>query len=1002
MFLLVSACTAQQTPQREVLAPPSVRVNNLRNGEVPIVIQDVKIDVKVVGTLAVTTVDMVFYNGNNRILEGELQFPLSEGQNISGFALDINGKLREGVVVEKAKGQEVFESVIRQNIDPGLLEKTQGNNFRTRVYPLPAKGTRRIVIAYEEELAKVNNKYTVFLPVDYKQTLKTFDIGLYVYGEDVKPEIDETPWGNFSFDKANDAYIASYKVNDFMAQGQLVFSVPEKRKQQVYVEKGKISKENVFYARVNPNAVNQSKKLPSKVALYWDASMSMSDRSLEAEMELLNEYFAEVSDLDVELNIFNCVLATTKSFKVKNGNWDELKKELESTVYDGATQLGILNFGKVKADEIILFSDGLSNFGKNMPLLGNTPVTSISSSLKVDYSLMQYLASATGGKYINLMKQSAKESVKSLLQDSYRLISIEYNDKEIKDVAITNKIIKPSADFSFAGKLLIEEASVVLKFGIGNKILHTQVLSIKGKSKADYDNIVERIWAAKKISELDLMYEKNKSIIEDLGRTYNIVTRNTSLIVLDRIEDYILHKITPPEELLDEYNKAINSVRLEEERSVKQQIESVVSMFSARKQWWNRTFPKTKAYVTKKRRYNGDIPPPPSIDDADIQISVADVQGSDDASAIDIAELREHRVIVEEAPQEMILFTAPVIAADEEVRDEVQQESARLLEDEEVKVKEVRRERPVVTNKIQLAGWNPDTPYLNILKEKSNKELYQAYLDIREEYKISPSFYLDVATLFEERGLKQEALIILSNLAELEAENYRLMRVLAHRLLQLKYADYAINQFEVVLRLRPEEPQSYRDLALANEQNKKYQQAVDLFYKVIEHPWHGRFPGIEVIVAEEMNKVIAKANREKVQLSLSHIDKRLIYNMPVDIRIVLNWDTDNSDMDLWVTDPYGEKCSYQNTLTRIGGLISNDFTQGYGPEEFMIKQAVNGTYKIQANYYGSREQTLIGPTTIYLELFTRFGDGQEKKETITMRLTENKEVLNIGEITFGK
>lgn len=150
-----------------------------------------------------------------------------------------------------------------------------------------------------------------------------------------------------------------------------------------------------------------------------------------------------------------------------------------------------------------------------------------------------------------------------------------------------------------------------------------------------------------------------------------------------------------------------------------------------------------------------------------------------------------------------------------------------------------------------------------------------------------------------------------------------------------------------------------------------------------------------------MNKVIAQAARERVNLSLDNIDKRLIYNMPVDIRIVLNWDTDNSDMDLWVTDPYGEKCAYDNTLTHIGGAISRDFTGGYGPEEFLIKQAVNGTYKIQANYYGSTEQTLIGPTTIYLDIYTRFSDNKEKKETITLRLTENKEIIDIGQISFS-
>lgn len=122
--------------------------------------------------------------------------------------------------------------------------------------------------------------------------------------------------------------------------------------------------------------------------------------------------------------------------------------------------------------------------------------------------------------------------------------------------------------------------------------------------------------------------------------------------------------------------------------------------------------------------------------------------------------------------------------------------------------------------------------------------------------------------------------------------------------------------------------------------------------------------------------------------------------MPVDIRIVLNWDTDNSDMDLWVTDPYDEKCYYKHRHTKTGGFISNDFTGGYGPEEFLLKKAAKGKYKIQANYYGSREQTLVGPTTIYLDIYTYYATGEEKKETITMRLSQNKQVVNVGEVMF--
>ena len=82
---------------------------------IPIRLDAVKIDAQVHGNEAITRLELVFFNPNARVLEGELQFPLLAGQQVVGMAMDVRGALRDAVPVEKAKGQEVFEDVIRQN-----------------------------------------------------------------------------------------------------------------------------------------------------------------------------------------------------------------------------------------------------------------------------------------------------------------------------------------------------------------------------------------------------------------------------------------------------------------------------------------------------------------------------------------------------------------------------------------------------------------------------------------------------------------------------------------------------------------------------------------------------------------------------------------------------------------------------------------------------------------------------------------------------------------------
>lgn len=71
-----------------------------------------------------------------------------------------------------------------------------------------------------------------------------------------------------------------------------------------------------------------------------------------------------------------------------------------------------------------------------------------------------------------------------------------------------------------------------------------------------------------------------------------------------------------------------------------------------------------------------------------------------------------------------------------------------------------------------------------------------------------------------------------------------------------------------------------------------------------------------------------------------------------DVKVTLVWDT-TSDIDLWVTDPFGETITYQNTTSQSGGFLDVDDVDGYGPENiFWATEAPAGSYTVQAHYYG--------------------------------------------------
>ena len=80
--------------------------------------------------------------------------------------------------------------------------------------------------------------------------------------------------------------------------------------------------------------------------------------------------------------------------------------------------------------------------------------------------------------------------------------------------------------------------------------------------------------------------------------------------------------------------------------------------------------------------------------------------------------------------------------------------------------------------------------------------------------------------------------------------------------------------------------------------------------------------------------------------------------------------------------------------------MSNDFTRGYGPEIFTITRALPGTYTVRVNYYGNTQQKFAGATTVQIEFETAFNRAGSKRQAVTRRLTDKREVIEVGKFVF--
>ena len=126
---------------------------------VPLTVGYHKVSVDIRDQIARTVIEESFVNHTKNDLEGVFYFPLPQDASISGFGMWIGDNLVEADVVEKQRAREIYETILRERRDPGLLEWSGGNIFKARVFPIPAHAEKRIKITYTQVLPLKGSRY---------------------------------------------------------------------------------------------------------------------------------------------------------------------------------------------------------------------------------------------------------------------------------------------------------------------------------------------------------------------------------------------------------------------------------------------------------------------------------------------------------------------------------------------------------------------------------------------------------------------------------------------------------------------------------------------------------------------------------------------------------------------------------------------------------------------------------------------------------------------------
>src|SRR4051812_44027683 len=140
--------------------------------------------------LAETEVDQTFFNPGGRALEGWYWFSVPLGAHVTGFALDSNGTLIEGEVIERNEAKRQYEAAAAEGHEPALLEWVDGRTFRARIFPVPAAGSRRAVLRYLQRLPMVEGRMRFVHPMQSRDPSPIGEFSLTVDLGEAGPDME--------------------------------------------------------------------------------------------------------------------------------------------------------------------------------------------------------------------------------------------------------------------------------------------------------------------------------------------------------------------------------------------------------------------------------------------------------------------------------------------------------------------------------------------------------------------------------------------------------------------------------------------------------------------------------------------------------------------------------------------------------------------------------------------------------------------------------------------
>lgn len=544
--------------------------------EVPLTIGYHRVTVDIRDQIARTVIEESFVNHTNSQLEGVFYFPLPEDASISNFGMWIGNELVEADVVEKQRAREIFETILREKRDPGLLEWSGGNLFKARVFPIFAHSEKRVTITYTQVLPRNGNDYT------YEYALRSEMLSAHPLKElaiDVKVHSTlplagvECPTHDVRSDVGEHAASISFTAEEYRPESdfQVRISVPGDAP-EISVVPSRRAEDGYFMLLLAPRAESAGDGRtmmpagePLRMTIVADTSGSMDQTARERQLAFVAALLASLGNND-SFRLLACD-ATCRSADTRFAApapeavdaalaFLEQQKPLGWTDLDVAVKSALE--GAQSGDLLVYVGDGIPTAGEaDVPAVGARIADGLAAAGVVGHAVavtnqyeaqvLRAFAGSTGTWRRVRQAAEAAGSAAALLQEALGSTLLgttcKFNGAPVAQVYPASiPAVAEGRQLVLLGRYLPGEKSRKLTVSCqgarGGKPVafeHTVELPVEDGGNA----FVPRLWARR---YLDYLLEQGgapdvKAEIIEMSEVYRIMTPYTSFLVLESDAD---------------------------------------------------------------------------------------------------------------------------------------------------------------------------------------------------------------------------------------------------------------------------------------------------------------------------------------------------------------------------------------------------------------------------------------------------------------------------------